>query len=339
MTKFNKLNLNIEFLRIIAMISICFVHVNFSVYSIQVPYTLMYFVSWLFEIVFIHGVNIFGMISGFVGINKHNNLRGIIRLYIVVLFYSIVGLFTCYFFFKSYWTSSFILGSVLPILKNTYWYISSYVALYIVAPILNSFLEKVNHTKSLSILFFLLFIVFYSSFNDLYGFGWGYCTAWLIVLYLVGALIRESLNKFRLASGFALFFIGTFFVYLSKIYSLYNGNISFIDSRLLNYSNFFITIGSIGLFIVGLKLKLKNRALICSISQCCLGIYIIQCHPIFWNEVIVNFHLLFENHGCGYYVLVLIASGLLMFLTLAIVEHLRIKLFGIFGKLKNSSII
>lgn len=201
----------------------------------------LYCPAWFYEIACVFGVNIFGLISGYIGINKHRSVNRLVSLWLKVIYYNLIDFFVVCVFFRSYLSSAFVKFSFLPLSSNSYWYITSYAGLYLFAPVLNAFLETVKKEESVKWFLMIILLTAYSNVYDLYGFGWGYSTAWLIALYLLGGLLKiiEKERPAEVLLGVGSLMIGIVCNFSAKVVSTKFGGIAFIDSRVLRYSNIF----------------------------------------------------------------------------------------------------
>ena len=190
---------NFELLRIIAMFMVLIVHADF--YTLGGP-SFTDFIdnpinSWartLFQASSRGCVNIFVMISGWFGIRA--TLKGALSF-----------LFQCFYFYFGILIVSFLLGyesinlhnfaTCLCLNDTTGWFIKSYLALYILSPVLNKFLE--NSSKQ-QILFVL--IAFYC-LQTIYTFtkatpyiASGYSPFSFIGLYILARFIKSYLSGY-----------------------------------------------------------------------------------------------------------------------------------------------
>ena len=153
-------NSNIELLRIIAMVMILGLHVNYL--AIGEPSSqdiatspLQSFVRMFAEYVCIVGVNVFVLISGWFGINY--KLKGLCNFLFQSLFFSLI-IFTLFVIAGNIGMNRLNIMSSFLLYKNAYWFVWAYLVLYIMAPILNAFIEKSNKQtlKRVLVLFFVI---------------------------------------------------------------------------------------------------------------------------------------------------------------------------------------
>lgn len=184
---------NIELLRFVAMILVLVVHSNFfALGSPTLQDTLVNpanaMARNLFQSVAIVCVNVFVLISGWFGI--HPSMKGFSNF-----------IFQCLFFLCGIYFVLWGLGLVPLTLKglagcfvllNWNWFIKAYIGLYILAPVLNTFVEKSTKKQFLYVLLsFFTFQTIYSWIsNGAVFFESGYSTMSFIGLYLLARYIN-----------------------------------------------------------------------------------------------------------------------------------------------------
>lgn len=266
---------NFELLRIVSMILIVCLHANYASlgevtsqeFSVA-PFSS--FTRMFFEQLCIVAVNVFVLISGWFGINS--TLKGGLGLLFQVYFFSIlIGL------------SFFILG--LPIELRTflqvfcfdhfYWFVPAYLMLYILSPILNTFIQQASIKWFVSII--LSFFFFEFSFGWLINsdnFSFGYSTLSFIGLYLLARFLRLHRPWF---SSFSKSLDLTLYLLLSLIpviiFSLTGKSFS-----MLAYSSPFVVSASLFIFLAFTKLSIQSNA-INYVASSIFTLYLAHEHP------------------------------------------------------------
>ena len=134
----------IELLRIIAAVMICAGHVNISLwYNCDNENCIFPYVS-LVEMFCLYGVNIFGLITGYVCVHTKFNIKRIVRVVFLVLFYSILGLLVAAVWKPEFVSKDYLLQSFFPISKGVYWYVAAYMVVMIISPLFNCFLQRIE---------------------------------------------------------------------------------------------------------------------------------------------------------------------------------------------------
>lgn len=180
----------IDVLRFLSMMFIVTIHTlqHGNVLSTVVPRTSNYILAYgLFSIVNV-GVDVFAIISGFVGYCPEFKILKWKRFFpqwLTVVFYSMVFMFCSAFTEKSFSIRALICA-LTPITSQTYWYFSSYFFVFVLSPYINCLVASNTKEKNLHILFLGLSAVYLS--HRLEGV---FSIALLLYFYVVGAIIRK----------------------------------------------------------------------------------------------------------------------------------------------------
>lgn len=236
-------------------------------------------------------VNVFVLISGWYGI-RVKAIR-FVGLIFQVLFISIIlyVLLLSIGFTETMNTSKWI--ELLLFKCGTYWFIRSYIILYIFAPILNTFTDYCTkyQLKRFLVAFYVLQTV-YGFYNSGGWFSSGYSPLSFMGLYLLARYIRLYPNKyikFHPRTDFALyimFSLFTVFCSLSLTYLFGKGG-----TILFQYSSPLVIISSLYFFLFFTKFSFSSRFINC-VSSSCFAVYIFHCSPFlfhsYYTEVIHN---------------------------------------------------
>ena len=190
---------NMELLRLVAMLLIMVVHANFR--ALPKPDAAAIaacpssaFLQFLAEGFSIVGVNVFVMLSGWYGIKPR--LLRFSELIFQILFFGLLCLGVEYVV-----TGQIPSGAMLTVLMlepNAYWFVKVYIALYLFAPVLNSFVEHATRRQFEWVLM--------AAFGFMFVFGWlfkattwigeGYSLPWFMCLYLLARYMRTYQPRF-----------------------------------------------------------------------------------------------------------------------------------------------
>lgn len=204
-------NSNIELLRITAMLLVLVVHADF--FSLSEPKAndiiedpVLSFVRFFVESCSIVCVNAFVLISGWFSIKP--KVERFCNFFFQVVFFSVL----LYFPFGSYYKSP---GEWITIVLGfQYWFVRAYIILYLLSPVLNSFVNTAKRKQLL--LFILLFYLVQTIYGWYLGkaawFDKGYSPLSFFGLYLIGRYLRIY-KPFRYKSltwGGILLYVGMF---------------------------------------------------------------------------------------------------------------------------------
>ena len=217
-------------------------------------------------------VNCFILISGYFGIRW--KLKSFSNLLFQILFWTIVcpllisaatGTFNLSEFFKTVYLNCF-----------SHWFIEAYIGLYVLAPLINSFIEKSTH-RELGI-----FIIAFYVFSTLFGYlgkapdiNEGMSVFSLMGLYLIGAYLRRKQNGIFDLSKYVylgVYLVTGFIMVAIAALALKVG----ITASPYGYLNPLIILESIALFLFFKKLNIGSIKWINYIAVSSFAVYLIH---------------------------------------------------------------
>lgn len=307
---------NMELLRIVAMMMVLGVHANFLALGSPIKDIASMNSVWrvFFESLCIGCVNLFVMLSGWFTITP--KWRSVFSLLFQVLFFILVAqLFrSCYIEdipFSPYET-------VMELL-NGYWYVSAYLGVYLLSPVLNKFLQNSNLKEIGYIL--ISFYIFQTLF------GWivnndfiakGYSTFSFIGLYVLAYWLRRIKDKIAI-NGLVLFI---FSVIVNSIY--YYLPVGDTCLRMCSYTNPLNIIGCCGLLIWFSNLNIKLNRVINWLSASSFAVYLIHINPLLGRFYLDYCKYMYSSFsGCEYLALLFI-SLVGVFMGGVIIDQIRL---------------
>lgn len=324
-------NSNIELLRIILMFMILALHVN--VLSLEFPsvkecvdYPLQSFMRYFNEYLCLGAVNTYVLISGWFGINYKT--KGLCNYLFQCLFFSITIFIVFALLGKIELNRINILSSIL-LYKNAYWFVWSYLILYLFSPILNSFIQntKKQTYKRVLISLFLVQTVIYI-FTRCGFYQAGYHPLSFIALYLLARYIRlygRIPNKNIAFTGFfACVLINTLLDFL-PIY-IQHRPISF-NGILFNYTNPLNIVGPLFLLLFFVQLQIRSK-IINWIAVSCFSVYLLHCHFNLGDYYIQQAKYIYDNYSGLEYYIVILSYMAFIFIIAIIIDKIRIFCFN-----------
>ncbi len=296
----DKRNYGIDLLRVVAMFFIIVLH-SFGQGGILNSITVgssQYKIAWFIEIFAYCAVDIFAIISGYVCYSEENKkikFSRYINLWLQVVFYGLLINFVCSFIRPELVTGDSYLKVLFPVSNQLYWYFTAYTGVFLFMPLINNAIKNSenNLLKKIFILLFALFSI-HSMFFGTFNLNLGYSFIWILLLYIIGAIIKKCEIGKNLKKGYAIIGILLLVVitYLYKMYGYTNDTItkdifiSYISPTILGISIFYVILFS--------KMKFNNscKRIIKFMGVSAFAIYLINNHEIIWNN---NMNLLFEN--------------------------------------------
>lgn len=334
----NKRDTNIELLRIVLMLMIISHHVivhGFGLKNITSPnYNInnSTYIEILLNSFFVIGVNGFVFISGYFGIKF--NLRKIISIVIQAISYSVLFyLAFCLINNEDYDIIS-LLKSFLPISRNVWWFITTYIGLYFMAPFLNAGIKNIAKKELVYILIGLFILNCFSSYifsgisknkYDLFNF---------IFIYLTGRFLKQN-NLTIKHSGYTLLICTATIAILAV--GLTYINKQHLSWHIFYYNNPILILSAISLFFIFLKLKIGHSKYINNIAQLTLGVYMIHDYPSIRYYISSFVQYLNTSYKPILLLMILMALVLSIFMVSSFIEFLRLSLYNsIYNRLNNS---
>lgn len=327
---------NYELMRIVSMFFIVIWHIIIhSGLMYNTSPMISNILQFILFIIIVH-VNSFVLITGYFQYDKKFSLKKFLAVYMPSWFYKIVipiilmclGIITL-----GKWD---IFQAINPI-GYSYWFILTYLLLYLVSPYLNIIIKQLNKKQHLNllILLFVLFSILPFITNQVYGPNNGTNIIQFIMLYFIGAYLRkypiEKLNSKKiLLIGFIGCIIINFGLYLTTnvisdtnhttLKSITNA----IQINLTSYSNPIVIIQTIIYFLFFGTFSFKNK-FINSVSPLMFGVYLIHDNkyirePLYNQLFDLQNHFWYNNLTIIIYIMLIAIS---IFISCTIIEKLR----------------
>lgn len=318
---------NFELLRIVSMFLVLVVHASFK--SIGIPSAmdiqhdlLSAFLRFTSESVSIICVNVFVLISGWFGIKL--KLNRFCEFLFQILFYWILLFAIIKLFDKTQNRNPYDILSILS--YDSYWFVRAYIILYIMSPMLNSFVD--NSQKNDIKLFLVLFYTVQTLFGFIMNNSWfdnGYSPLSFIGLYILARYMRiypcSYLEDRKYIIG-TYFFSLLILIFASIFCSLYS--FPYI-LKFYNYSSPIVLILSICFFYFFVGLKFDNK-FVNGIAASCFSVYLLHTHPLLFDRYylsIINYWFYAEPR----FHFLLYTSSLIAFFFLISILIDKIRLF------------
>lgn len=270
---------NVELLRIVAMLGVVVLHINFETFGVPTKNIMEAapvsgIMRVLLEAIFIGATNVFVIISGYFGIRFR--VKSLLNL-----------LFQCAFFFFGIWIFMMSLGKVPFSLDNiarclmlpheTAWFVKCYLGLYILAPVLNRFIDSCNKKEFITVLisFYVLQSIYGWMANATNYFSSGYSAYSFVGLYLLGRYVNIHKPSFALQKNtfniliFTLLTIGIAAMIFAGIYC---GNPGLVG-RSLAYSNPLVIAQAVFALLIFLNFRLSS-SVINWIAASCFAVFL-----------------------------------------------------------------
>lgn len=274
------------------------------------------------------GVNLFVLITGYFGINF--KWKSLINLVGITFFYYLISLICSVLFFHETIVPVKIIELFLPISRNGYyWFISAYIFLFLLSPILSFTLKNITNRQ----LFIFILILTYINCVSGWFFGNhinpnGYNTMNFIYLYFIGHCmhrfnIQSKLKKrYWLILYIILSIINPFIAHFTFL------NFHFLSPRFFGYNNPLVIVAAISLFCFISSYDLKSKV-VNFIASCTLPIYLLQ-DGMFGQNIYKLQYLFYQTHSDNLFFLIgfILLCTICFFIVSIIIEPLRKRLMN-----------
>ncbi len=326
----NGRNYGIDLLRLVSMFLVVLLHATGAVRKSAEAGTSMYEMIYLLRTLCFPCVDIFAIISGYVGWKHRLSINGVAGTWLLVVWHTVLitgltALLKPEWLPKEAWKRAF-----LPVSTKEYWYVTAYFMMLLFIPLIHFILKRIS-TALLWIWVgsFLFVHSFLSTLNwKAYGMKRGYNFFWLIGMYLLGAAMERSKKLWEAHAkliGAALFMAGAVPAYLLIVLA---DNRNWID-----YCSPLTILSAVGAVICfsGMKMQRISRA-IRMVSPTALAIFVIHVHTITWNHVFYSWprsHGLWKTASSALMCANLIGWALTVFFICIFLDLFRIRIFSL----------
>lgn len=320
-----------ELLRIIAMLCIIFGHFVGKGGIVVSPQSTIQLSSLFFWAGGKLGVNIFVLITGFFGGGQRRcQSKKIVTLWMTVICYSWISFLGFVVVAPETINRDLVISTAFPIARNVWWFVTTYIGLCILQPMINLILEKLdkkNHQKLLITGGIMLSVIPTVIFNAL---PWFSNLAWFIYLYCCGLYIRRyppRISKKICVGVFCIAWIGMWMMdILLQVYTSIEKNYFSYMYRIPLF------LASVAVFLVFTNLHIRQSKFINKMGKATLGVYLIHdslfCRSFLWITVLHAD----RYYNTWFYLIHMTVSCVLIFIVCVIVDLCRERLFEVIEK-------
>ena len=248
--------------------------------------------------------------------------------YIILLVYSIV--------MKKTPTLSLLRLCVLPVCYTQYWYLTAYIGMVVISPLVDYAFEKlcVKTQLKLSIIISLVFTLPTILRREPFNTGMGYSVIWLLVLYILGKALRQ-VPVFNRKVLWAIFWGSAALTYISKIVLDYFYPRVFwkrSGDLLILYTSPTILLMSVALVLLCSQMAFKFSfvpKMIMAISPFSLGIYLLHDNALVRENLMKNTFLKLSEKNAFILIIVVLVAAFFINVLGYIIEIVRNRLFYI----------
>ena len=300
-----------------------------------------YYCAWVLICITYCANNVFALISGyFYDASDRRAGTKVLSIWVQLLFYTI-GISALFFFIdSSNITANNILKALTPITSRQYWYISCYVGLLFIKPLLDHFLDGLQgerlHLAAGTVL--IVFSVLPTlRHTDPFGMNDGWSVAWLGMMYFIGGYLKktklpESISKGKAVLGFILSVMiaasSKFFIE-AIVSGITGGERIAGGGYLISLTSPVIIAEAVLLlsFFEKVTVSEPKKKIVTLLSDASLGVYIIHQHPFIKHFIISDRFIDLADKSVVVLICGIILSAAAVFSCSAIVDIFRGWLF------------
>ncbi len=315
---------NIELLRIVAMILIMFGHLHLRIHHAST------FIDVLLSCITTTGVGIFIAISGWFGI--HFRLQGLAK-YLYQVFFT---LWMVYALAIAFGVAKINMDGIMISLSfyEGYWFVIGYLGLYLISPILNSFIEHATKREyQIILLSYFLFQSYYSWLSTWYDYYNGYSIILFGGIYLTAAYVRKYPVQW-IQKNAAMFLVGVLsFMSMIAYFSLIKFGHA---ARQIRDDNPLVILISILMVLCFSKLKFQSK-IINWLAVSCFAVYLIHYSPFvypYFMQLMRDVYAQFDGLIYGF---TLLFALVMVYVLCTLFDQLRIVSWALLQKIVGNN--
>lgn len=246
--------------------------------------------AWVLEALSIVAVNVYMLISGYFLCTSSFKLSRLLKLWLQVWFYSVgIGMLAVVtgILPGEELNTHYFLELLFPVSMNHYWFMTAYIFLYLLLPLLGPGIRKMTKGQMQLALGMLLFT--FCLLKSVLPFrletdALGYDCIWYLCVFLTAAYIRRFGVPFlENRARCLLLYIGGCLAILAELFALrliylQTGSFELILKVATEYNHLFPFLASVGLFSLFLKISLRGKLASAAvrIAPYTLGVYLLH---------------------------------------------------------------
>ena len=326
---------SLELLRIIAMLLVLMVHAGFKALGIPTVEEVASspassFLRFLSESVAIVCVNVFILITGWFGIRpKVSRFCGLV---FQVVF---IGAFI--------YLCLLLLGKTEPwgvngwvrllLFRRGLWFVSAYMVLYVLAPVLNAFVTTAHQQTFRNVLLAFFAVQTLCGFCADYSFfGYGYTPLSFIGLYLLARYMSIYRSRFCTLNKWYDMTIYACSTLLTAVLSMVVIRYTHRDDCLYDYLSPIVIVSSVYFFLFFTKLSFHSKA-VNWVASSAFAVYLFHCDPLFFDSYyLLPIKEFYVNDTLPLFVLHTASLMMAVFVLAIVVDKLRIAAFNVINR-------
>ena len=344
MTDYSTRQSNFELLRLVSMLLVLMLHAygvalgNPSKIDFQLsPLSASFRV--LMESLSLICVNVFVLISGWFGIKP--SIKGFASFLFQCLFFSIGVTIVAPLIGIGNPLRIEDVGSMLFFGKYYYWFIKCYICLYILAPVLNSFVETAQKRVVIMVILCLFIMqTIYGWTGTMLDFDRGYSVLSFALLYLIARYIRIYGGKiFNLNQWQAIAINFGLTLAIAAVYTLaVNLDMVKLASHWLVFINPLVVISSVFFLLFFSKMNFQSKA-INYLSRSAFAVYLFHLNTKIWDGFLETCYTTFTFHNGVSGILLVLCFLLIVYIVSVLIDQIRLLCWKPIGRRLDSAIL
>lgn len=344
-------NYGIDFLRLISMFYVVMLHTlrqGGISYGLEEG-TVEYIVNWVLQINAFCAVNIFAIISGYVSYSdkeKPVKYSNYFNMWFQVVFYgAIIGAVMNIINPDSVTKTDYI-KMFFPVSNFLYWYFSAYTGLFFISPVINAGIRNTDEKNLKRIFVFLIFIFsVIEIITRKQKLDKGYSFAWLLIVYVLGAIIRKCNigKKIKTHQAVTLIIIidvvGLLWKFYGKEFSVVGYQIN--RDTFIEYTSPLILGAAIMHVIAFSKISFSefSKKIIAYAAPCSFAVYLLNTQYYVWFFVLKGAFSEYAEKEWYIITLFVVAFSVAFVIGSVFVDRIRMLIFKIAGINNLSSVL
>lgn len=151
-----------------------------------------YVMVWLIQALAYCAVDVYALISGFVGVKAEQKYANLVMLWLQGLTYSLLFAVIMFAAGVKVFNATELVKAFFPVLTGRWWYLTKYVMVFLFAPFINAGMKQIPQSKMRLILMLSgVLMVGSETFlrTSVFDTAGGYGIGWLVYLYAVGGYL------------------------------------------------------------------------------------------------------------------------------------------------------
>ena len=283
-------------------------------------------------------VDAFALVTGYASYTdspKPLNYKKIFNIWFQVVFYGLVLTLICYLAIPDKVDSEAFIRACLPIFYNEYWYFTAYFLVTLMSPLILTAVRQLSEStlKKLIVVTFLIFSVLIPFSFVGHSIVNPFTFAWVFILYFWGAAIKKC-NIGKNISSIKLVLIIFFcaiitFVWNAVLTKVSTHQVIWNNSILDQYNSPTMVISAISYLILFSRIKVdeKGQWLINFVAPCLFASFLINSHPIIYNEVLFNLFVPLASKNAFLTTFIVILFSVTFVICSCLIDRIRMILF------------